>query len=115
MTSLVKKIEERLAEVTSNPQRAPGVYVIVDSNVTGLDQQLRTMAERNGLKRVNLCIGPPPGDYGVSRDADVTVVIYNFARRGQQSVTANFALKDYDLDDEKIDDIMTALGQVLPK
>jgi hypothetical protein len=91
-----------------------GAYVIFVNNADGLDQQLRGIAECEALKRVNLCIGAPPAAYEVAQDADVTVVIYSVARRGQP-VTANFALRKGELDDAKTDAIVKALSEVLPK
>ena len=51
----------------------------------------------------------------VAKDAAVTVVIYNMARRGQQKVTANFALRKGELNEAKADAIVKALSDVLPK
>ena len=115
MTSLAKKIDQRLSEVTVNTPRAPGAYIIVDSNAEGLDNLLRGMAETASLQKLSLCVGAPPQNYEVAKDADVTVVIYNFARRGQQKVTANFALRKGELNDAVADAIVKALSQVLPK
>jgi hypothetical protein len=115
LTGLVKKIDERLNEVTAKTPRAPGAYIIFDSKVEGLDKQLREMADKEALKRVSLCIGAAPADYEVNKDADLTVVIYNFSRRGDQKVTANFALRKGELDDEITDAIVKALSHVLPK
>jgi hypothetical protein len=115
LTGLVKKLDQRLQAMTATPQRAPGVFVIFDNNVNGLDGRLREMAEKEALKRVSLCIGPPPGDYEVNWDADVTVVVYNVARRGQQKVTANFALRTSELNEAKVNAIVKSVGDMLPK
>jgi hypothetical protein len=115
LTGLVKKIDERMQAVQSKPPRAPGVYFIVDSNAEGLDKQLRTIACSESLQHINLCIGPVPQDYVISKDAEVTVVIYNMNRRGDQRVTANFALRKGELNDAKADAIVKALADVLPK
>src|SRR5262249_17829469 len=58
-------------------------------------------------------IGVPPADYAVAKEADVTVVVYSPERRGQQHVTANFALRKGELQD-RIDAIATAIADVLP-
>jgi hypothetical protein len=63
---------------------------------------------------VALGIGVPPPDYAVAGEADVTVVVYSPARRGEQRVTANFALRKGELNDAKIDDIVKAVAAVLP-
>jgi hypothetical protein len=115
LTGLVKKIDQRVGQATGKTPRAPGAYVIFDSKADGLDKRLRGLADKEGLKHVSLCIGAPPKDYDVSGDADVTVVIYNFARRGEQKVTANFALRSGELTDAKADAIVKALSEMLPK
>ena len=95
--------------------RPPGAYIIFLDNSDGLDKQLKAIAEKEGLKRVHLCIGAPPDDYAVAKDADVTAVIYTFGRRGDQKVKANFALRKGELDEAKTDTIVKALSEVLPK
>ncbi len=113
MTGLVKKMDRLLENPGTKGPRPPGVFILFDSKVNGLDNQLRQIADKKGLKQVSLCIGGPPGDYEVSPDAEVTVVIYNPARRGQQKVLANFALRKGELDDAKIDAIVGALCEAL--
>jgi hypothetical protein len=115
LTGLVKKIDQRLAAVAGKRTPAPGVYVIFIENSDGLDARLRAVAEKEGLKRVSLCIGAPPADYEVARDADVTAVIYGIGRHGEERVTANFALRKGELDEAKADAIAKALADVLPK
>jgi hypothetical protein len=114
LTSLVKKIEQRM-DAAGKTDRPLGVYVIFDSNADGLDKQLRGMAEKEGVKRVSLCIGTPPKNYEVAKESDVTVVMYTLGRRPQQTVTANFALRKGELDEAKADAIVKALSDVLPK
>src|SRR5262249_5067378 len=116
LTSLVKKIDERVNEAAGHVQSgAPelGTYIIYLNNSVGLDQQLRGMAEYDSLKRVSLGIGTPPADYSLAKEADVTVVIYEVGRRGN-GVSANFALRTDELD-QKSDAIIEALSKVLPK
>lgn len=115
MTSLVKRIERRLEAAAGKHSRPLGAYVIFVKNADGLDHQLRKMAEAHAWKQVSLGIGAPPVDYEVSDQADVTVVIYNVARRYQQKVTANFALRKGELDEAHVRAIENALVQVLPK
>jgi hypothetical protein len=114
LTGLVKKIDEQLASAGKHP-RALGAYVLFDSKADGLDKKLRTLAEKKALKRVSLGIGAAPQDYGVAKEADITVVIYTAGRRYEQKVTANFALRKGDLDKKKTDAIVKALAKVLPK
>jgi hypothetical protein len=116
LTSLVKKIDQRMAAVPCSKTPDPlGVYVIFVSNSDGLDKKLRSLADKEALKHVSLCIGAPPKNYEVHPQADVTVVIYTIGRRPQQTVTANFALRQGELDDARTDAIVKALSEVLPK
>ena len=117
VTSLVSKIDQRINEAARHTKPGTselGTYIIFCNNADGLDQQLRRMAEKESLKRVSIGIGAPPGDYNVAQDADVTVVIYEVGRRGN-AVSANFALRTDELDEEQMDAILAALSRVLPK
>ena len=73
------------------------------------------MAEKGQLKHVSLCIGAPPKNYELAGEADVTVVVYTVGRRPQQQVSANFALRKGELDDDVSDAIVQAIANVLPK
>ena len=115
MTGLVKKINQRIDAAAGKAGNPLGAYVIFVSNSDGLDKRLRQMAHKEALNRVSLCIGAPPTQYEVANEADMTVVIYNPARRNQQKVTANFALRKGELDEAKTDAIVKAVSEVLPK
>jgi hypothetical protein len=114
LTSLVKKIDQRMQAAVGKTPRPLGAYVLYMNNGSGLDQRLRRLAETEAIQRVALGIGAPPRDYEVANEADVTVVVYSPERRGQQRVTANFALRKGELNDAKIRDIVKAVGAVLP-
>jgi hypothetical protein len=114
LTSLVKKIDKRMQAAVGQTKRPLGAYVMFLKDEKGLDQQLRGLAEKEAIQRVALGIGAPPPDYAVANDADMTVVVYSPERRGQQHVTANFALRKGELDDAKADDIVNAIAAVLP-
>jgi hypothetical protein len=115
LTGLVKKIDQRLEAATGKTPRALGAYVIFENAGAGLDNQLRGLAEKEAIKRVSLCIGAPRDDYEIAKTADITVVIYNAARRGQQKVTANFALRKGELTETRADAIVEALSNMLPR
>ena len=116
MTGLVKKIDNAVNEASGKQaggQKLGTFFIIGDAD--GRAAQLRGMAEQEGLKRVSLCIGTAPPRYEVSKDADVTVVIYTVGRPGRQEVVANFALRKGELDETRGDAVLAALSKVLPK
>jgi hypothetical protein len=114
LTSLVKKIDQRMQAAAGKTPRHLGVYVLFMNRTNGLEQRIRSMAEKAGLKRVDLGIDVPPQDYAVANEADVTVVVYNPGRRRQQKVTANFALRKGELNEARIADIVQAIAAVVP-
>jgi hypothetical protein len=114
LTSLVKKIDQRMQAAVGRTPRPLGAYFLFMNNTSGLDQRLRRLAETQALKQVALGIAIPPADYAVAKEADVTVVVYSPARRGDQHVTANFALRKGELHDSKAADIVKAIAAVLP-
>jgi hypothetical protein len=117
LTSLVKQIDQTVYGASGklkDGQRKLGAFVII-GNAEGRADQLRKIAEKEELKRISLCIGDVPQRYEVNPEADVTVVIYNPGRPGQQAVTANFALGKGELDEKTRDAIVAELAKVLPK
>lgn len=113
LTRLVKKIDQRMQAAAGKTPRQLGAYVLVMNEGKGLDQRLRGLAEKEGIKRVALGIGVAPTDYAVAKEAEVTVVIYSPGRRNNP-VTANFALRKGELTDAKVDAIVKAVAAVLP-
>src|SRR5262245_59078790 len=107
-----QKVNEAVGKYAE--RRNLGTFVIV-GDASGRADQLRDLAKKDGLQRVNLCIGGAPQRYEVNKDADITVVIYTPGRPGRQQVTANFALRQGELDQMKSDAILAALSNVLPK
>ena len=104
LTSLVKKIDDTI-DAASNKYpggRKLGAFVIMP-DAPSLADQLRGIATKESLWHVNLCIGSAPPRYEVNPAADVTVVIYTPGRPGQNRVTANFALRDCQMDDDQND------------
>ncbi len=115
LTGLVKKIDEQLQGAAGKTPRALGVFVLYENKTDILADQLVAIAEMESLCQVSQCIGGPPPDYEISTDADITVVIYKPGRRGEQKVTANFALRKGELTAAKRDEIVKAFTEILPK
>lgn len=114
LTSLVKQIDQRMQLAAHKTPRPLGAFVMFMNDAPGLDQGLRALAEKEAIKQVPLGIGAPPPDYAIAPEADMTVVVYPPGRRGDQRVSANFALRKGELDDAKADAIVKAIAAVLP-
>ncbi len=107
LTSLVKKID---AANVKNTQM--GSFVAFLSDDEKLTDQLKSLINKEGLKKIVLAIDNPagPDDWNVAKEAAVTVIFYN-----QRKVAANFAFKKGELTDKDIDRILNDLPRILPK
>src|SRR5712692_2944749 len=87
LTSLVKKID---AETAKNSKSKMGSFVVFMSEDEKLGDKLKTLAEKEGIKKCILTIDNPAGPegYKVAKNADVTVVLYN-----NRTVVSNHAFK----------------------
>jgi hypothetical protein len=116
LTSLVKKIDKTVHQSGGKYAggKGLGTYVIVQ-DAAGRAEQLRDIAKREGVQHVSMAIGVAPPRYEVSSEAEITIVIYNPERRNQQSVVANFAFRKGQLDESRVDAVVQALSNVLPR
>jgi hypothetical protein len=114
LTSLVKRMDEQLAEARPVPsnQRQRGVYIIFCNDDPTQTERLKGWIAGMQLKHVVVCKEGTAGPdrYRVNRDADVTAVIYERNR-----VRTNIALRKGELDADAAGTIECALSEVLPK
>src|SRR6266498_35298 len=76
LTSLVKKID---AETGKNKSARMGSFVVFLSTDEGMEEKLKDLVKKEGLKHTILTLDNPAGPraYNITKDADVTVVLYN--------------------------------------
>lgn len=109
LTKLIKKVDAATAE---HSDCSMGSFVVFLSDAEDLQTKLKDVAEKEGIKNTVLSIDNPagPGGYKVSKDADVTVVLYT-----QHTVKANFAFKKDEMKDKDIDAIVADIPKILPE
>jgi hypothetical protein len=109
LTALIKKID---ACTEKNKDNKMGSFVVFLSDSEGLADQLKKLAEKESIKRCVLSIDNPSGPkaYNVSKDADVTVVLYT-----NRVVKANYAFKKGELKEKDIDVVLGDVSKILPK
>jgi hypothetical protein len=107
LTSLVKKID---AETAKNSKQKMGSFVVFLSDDEKLSDKLEGLAKKEGIKKCVLSIDNPAGPpgYNVTKDADITVVLYN-----NRVVVANYAFKKGGLNDASIAKIMADVPKIL--
>jgi len=109
LTSLVKKIDEATAK---NAAAKMGSFVVFCNDEEGLDKKLKELVQKEKLQRIVLSIDNPAGPkgYNVSKDADVTVVLYN-----QKNVKVNHAFKKGELKESDIATIVGEISKIVPE
>jgi len=105
LTSLVKKIDAINAK-----KKNLGSFVVFMSDEEKLADNLKKLAEKEGIDKTVLTIDNPtgPGAYKVAKDADVTVVLYN-----KRNVKANFAFRKGELNDAAVEKIVAAVNKLV--
>jgi hypothetical protein len=102
---LVKKIDAANAGATGM-----GSFVVFLSDDEGLADKIKSMANKEGIKKTVLTIDNTAGPqgYNVAKEAEVTVVLYN-----RHDVKSNFAFKKGELNDAAIEKVVGAVKKDL--
>jgi hypothetical protein len=109
VSKLIKTLDTCTAKHTDCKM---GSFVVFLSDKEGLDKELKDLADKQNLKKIVLSIDNPAGPekYNVSKDANVTVVLYT-----DHVVKANYAFKKGDLKDKDIEKITKDVKKILPE
>jgi hypothetical protein len=109
LTALIKKVD---ACTEQNKDAKMGSFVVYLNDSEGLSDQLKKVAEKENIKNTILSIDNPAGpkSYNVSKEADVTVVLYV-----NRVVKANRAFRKDELKDKDIELIVADVPKILAK
>ena len=105
--ALIKKID---AATVKNSKGEMKSFVVFLSDKEGLDKELASAAEKEGIKETVLSIDNPAGPkgYNVAEDANVTVVLYK-----ERKVKANHAFKKGELKDGAIEKVIADIPKIM--
>jgi L-lactate utilization protein LutC len=106
LTSLVKKLDQ-----AAQDSGKAGAFVVLLTDDDKMEDKLKELAEKEGLKKVVLTIDGPQGPpkMKIAKDADVTVLLYEKKR-----VEKNFAYekgKFSEQEAEKVADAYKGMAQ----
>jgi hypothetical protein len=110
LASLVKKIDDA---ANANKDAKMGSFVVVMTDDTDkMEKSLKEMAEKEKLTKVVLTIDSAagPDDYKISKDADVTVVLYS-----KKEVKKNLAFAKGKFDAKAVEAVVGELKSILPE
>jgi hypothetical protein len=108
VAALIKKID---ACTVKNSESKMGSFVVFLSDSDKLADDLKEFAKKEKIEKCVLTIDKPAGPrpYKVSKEADVTVVLYT-----KQMVKANYAFKKGELKDADVEKIVGDVSKILP-
>jgi hypothetical protein len=109
LTSLVKKLD---ACTSKHSDARMGSFVVFMTDEEGFDKKLKELAEKDKIDHTILSIDNKAGPkaYKISKDADVTVILY-----AQRDVKANHAFKKGEMKDSDVEKIIADVKKILPE
>ena len=107
LVSLITKLD---AETVKNADKKMGSFAIFCNDSEALPAKLKTLAEKQNLKKFTLAVDNPTGPepYNIAKDADVTVVLYN-----KSKVIANYTFKKGELNAASIEKIVGDVSKIV--
>jgi hypothetical protein len=103
LTSLVKKLDQ------ARQDKKICSFIVYMSDDEGAEDQLKKLAEKNGIKKTVLTkdnvAGPP--DYNIAKDAEVTVILYN-----KRKVEANHAFRKGEFNPKAVERVVSDLPKI---
>jgi hypothetical protein len=108
LASLIKKIDAATAQ---NEGKKMGSFVVFLNDDDSAAPRIKDLAQKSSIEHTILSLDKAQGPeaYKVSKDADVTVVLYT-----NREVKANYAFAKGELSDKDIDVIIGDLVKILP-
>jgi hypothetical protein len=108
VAKLLKKLDQATA---SNSKADMGSFAVFMTDDDKAEEKLKALVKNQDLKALVVSIDNPAGPekYQISKDADVTVLLY-----AARTVKANHAFKKGELSDEKIEAVVKDVAKIVP-
>ncbi len=105
---LLKKLDQLTAQ---NEKAEMGSYAVYLSDDDKVADQLASLVKKEGLKNLVVSVDNPagPAKYKISKDADITVLLYT-----EHKVKANHTFKKGEIKDSDIETIAKDVSKILP-
>lgn len=107
LIDLMKKLD---AETVKNADKKMGSFAVFCNDTDGLAAKLKTVATDAKLSKFTLAIDNPTGPepYNISKDADITVVLYT-----KSKVVANYTFKKGELKAADVSKIVAEVSNIV--
>jgi len=99
------------AAAAKNAKAEMGTFVVFLTDDDKASDKLKAFAEKNKLKNVILAVDNPsgPNKYNVSKDADLTVILYS-----ERVSKANMAFEKGKITDKDIEAVNAGISKIIP-
>lgn len=112
LAGLVKKLDKVVADNTDKDMKCFVAFLGDPDDRAKIKSDVEAFAEKSGVKEIPLTIPKEqpdgPDSYGVNPDATYTVLVYKGLK-----VVANHALKEKELTEKKIEEIVRDTDKIL--
>jgi hypothetical protein len=107
LVMLIKKLD---AETVKNSEKKMGSFCVFCNDSEGLSTKLADLAKNESLKKFTLAIDNPtgPAPYNISKDADITVVLYT-----KSKVVANYTFKKGEFKAADVEKIVSDVSKIV--
>jgi hypothetical protein len=108
LTTLIKKIDAATADHQGEHM---GSFVVFLKFNEQMARQVKQLADKEGIQNTVLSLDNPAGPqaYRVSKNAEVTVVLYT-----NRTVKANYAFRKGELNEKQVTQIVADLSKIFP-
>jgi hypothetical protein len=109
LASLVKQVDETVAK--NEDKKMAAFLVVLTEDPDAVEPKLKELAAKQGIKKVPLTIfegASGPGSYKISKDADLTVLMWKGLK-----VEANHAFAKGELDDKSVETVVEDTKSIL--
>jgi hypothetical protein len=109
VVSLIKKVD---AATARHKDQKMGSFVVFLNDDESAGDKIKGLAKKEGIETTVLSLDKAegPSAYKVSKEADVTVVLYS-----KREVKANYAFGNGELADKDIETVISDVSKILPK
>jgi hypothetical protein len=103
LTSLVKKLDK------AHQDKKICSFVVYLTDDKDAKEELAKVVDKNGIKKTVLTIDnvPGPPDYGIAKEAEVTVVLYN-----KRKVEVNHAYRKGEFNAKAVEQVVSDLSKI---
>ena len=108
--NLVKLMKKLDAETVKNADKKMGSFAVFCNDSEGLNTKLSDLAKNEKLQKFTLAIDNPtgPAPYNISKDADITVVLYT-----KSKVVANYTFKKGEFKAADVEKIVSDVSKIV--